>query len=277
MLRTVDDVQQRIGEFWPVALDLSRSTYPTYTDGIKTREDFADAVQRAAAEPWGEVLLHVHENKVNGLIVIDRVDDEYVSLRVCLTHGHQRECLNEVLAYVAAHYAGYTLWLGFAPENADLLAVAKENGFTLLDDSTNWTLHLDDWMVGAVDKHVSAVSKENYNDFRAVWLDDTMYWNAERIADAIDSWTLHVYRDERGVLGASACKNEGRVAEIFGFQYADGYDESIHRALLTACLCAAKEFGALHLTYFTERGGADWLGELGFQRVSDYVCYEKRL
>lgn len=221
--------------------------------------------------------MHVYDGKVNGLVVIDQVDEEYVSMCVCLTHSHQRECLDEVLVHIAARHAGRTLWLGFAPENADLLALARENAFTLLDDSTNWTLRLDDWVIQPEDAHVSAVDGTNYADFRAVWTDTGMYWNAERIRAALDQWRLHVYRDESGVRGAVACMDEGTAAEIFGFQYNSGYDERVHRALLTACLNAEKYAGKAHLTYFTDRGEAEWLGELGFRRVSDYVCYEKRL
>lgn len=277
MLIPVDDIDARVAEFWPVALDLTRSTYPTYTDGIKTREDFVDTVHRASGADWGEVLLHVHGGAVNGLVVIDQVDEEYVSLRVCLTHAHQRECLDEVLAHVAAKHAGRTLWLGFAPENADLLALARDNGFALLDDSTNWTLHLDDWAILPEDAHVSAVDHTNYADFRTAWTDADMYWNADRIWDAFDRWTLFTYRDECGVRGAVACMNDDAAAEIFGFQYAGSYCQRVHRALLASCVNAVKAAGTRYLSYFTDRGEADWLAEIGFCRVSDYVCYEKKL
>lgn len=277
MLRPVDDLERRIAEFWPVTLDLTRSTYPTYIDGIKTREDFADSIHRAAVADWGEVLLHVHGDDVNGLVVIDQVDEDYVSLRVCLTHAHQRECLHEVLTHIVQKHAGRTLWLAFAPDNAELLTLAAENNFTLLDDSTNWTIHLTDWVIQPEDAHVLAVTRENYADFRAVWTEDGMYWNADRIWEALDQWTLHVCRDERSVRGAVACMDEGISAEIFGFLYAGGYDEQVHRSLLAACLNATKSAGKRHLTYFTDRGEANWLCELGFRRVSDYVCYEKIL
>ena len=105
-----------IAEFWPVALDLTHSTYPTYTDGIKTQADFAKTVHCAASENWGEVLIHLRNGEVNGLLVADVTDDMYVSLHVCLTHAHQTECLGETLAYLRQKHAGKTLWLGFALE-----------------------------------------------------------------------------------------------------------------------------------------------------------------
>lgn len=67
------------------------------------------------------------------------------------------------------------------------------------------------------------------------------------------------------------------MLEIFGFQYRDGYDEAVHRALLTACLNSAKANGAKHLTYFSAPEEAAVMRQLAFRRVSDYRCYEKKL
>ena len=274
MLIPVDQPDARIEEFWPVALDLTHSTYPTYTDGLKTREDFAEAVRRAHREAWGEVLVHVHDGVANGLIVIDAVDDEFVSLSVCLTHAHQPECLAETLAYIAQKHPGKTLWLGFAPENEDMLAFAEAQGFRLLDDSVNWNIALADWLPCAPEEAVLPVGGDNFDAFRVLWTDEDMYWNAERIEAALNRWMLFVTADGRG---AVACMEEGVMLEIFGFQYAGGYDADAQCALMTACLNAAKAKGARYLTYFSDREEAAVMRSLSFRRVSDYRCYEKKL
>lgn len=263
-----------IAEFWPVALDLTHSTYPTYTDGIKTQADFAKAVHRAASEDWGEVLVHLWDDKMNGLLVVDVTDDAYVSLHVCLTHGHQAECLDEVLAYLRQKHAGKTLWLGFARENAEMLAFAEGRGFALLDDTVNWNISLDDWQPAATERPVQRVDGDYYDAFRALWTDESMYWNAARIRAAMERWMLFVTVDGRG---AVACLDEGVMLEIFGFQYRDGYDEATHRTLLTACLNAAHQQGSKYLTYFADREETAVMQSLGFCRVSDYVCYETKL
>ncbi|MBQ2952526.1 MAG: hypothetical protein IJE07_03125 [Clostridia bacterium] len=274
MLIPVEHPDAHIAAFWPVALDLTHSAYPTYTDGIKTRADFAEAVHRAHRADWGEVLVHLHEGEVNGLLVIDVADDEFVSLHVCLTHAHQPECLAEALDYIAGKHPGKTLWLGFAPENAEMLTFAEKSGFTLLDDTVNWNIALADWQPLELEMPVQPVSRENYAAFRALWTDASMYWNAERIEAALDRWMLFVTADGRG---AVACLDEGVMLEIFGFQYRDGYDEAVHRALMTACLNASKAKGAQYLTYFSDRCEAAVMQSLGFRRVSDYRCYEKKL
>lgn len=276
MLRPVraEELDALLEVFWPVALDLTRSTYPTYTDGVKTRADFSEAIRRAQGADWGEVLVHTHHGAVNGLIVIDEADDEFVSLHVCLTHAHQMECLAEALAYLRGKHPGKTLWLGFAPDNTEMLAFAESNGFTLLDDAVNWNIALADWQPARTDMPVQPVTREGYDAFRALWTDGSMYWNADRIEAALDRWMLFVTADGRG---AVACMDEGAMLEIFGFQYRDGYDEAVHRALLTACLSAAKEKRAQYLTYFSDRSENAVMQQLGFRRVSDYRCYEKKL
>lgn len=263
-----------IAEFWPVALDLTHSAYPTYTDGIKTQADFARAVHRAASEDWGEVLVHLWGDRVNGLLVVDVTDDAYVSLHVCLTHAHQAECLGEALAYLRRKHAGKTLWLGFAPENTEMQAFAEANGFMLLEDSVNWNISLVSWQPGAAERPVQRVDAANYEAFRALWTDENMYWNADRIRAVLDRWMLFVTVDGRGSV---ACLDEGAMLEIFGFQYRDGYDEATHRALMTACLNVAAKRGSGYLTYFADREETAVMQSLGFRRVSGYCCYEMKL
>jgi len=276
MLRAArpDELHILIDAFWPVALDLTHSAYPTYTDGIKTRENFAEAICRANAEAWGEVLVHVCDGAVNGLLVIDVADDEFVSLHVCLTRAHQPECLAEALAYVAEKHPGKTLWLGFAPVNVEMLAFAAENDFSLLDDTANWNIALADWQPVQPDALILPVTRENYAAFRALWTDQDMYWNADQSEAALDRWMLFVTADGRG---AVACLDEDVMLEIFGFQYRADYDEAVHRALMTTCLNAAKAKGAKYLTYFSDREEEPVMQSLSFRRVSDYQCYEKKL
>ena len=276
MLRAVCEAEldALIGAFWPVAPDLTHSAYPTYADGIKTREDFASVIRRAFREEWGEVLVHEQGGAENGLLVIDVTDDEFVSLHVCLTRAQQGECLAEALAYLRDRHAGKTLWLGFAPENAEMLAFTEERGFRLLDDSVNWNIALADWQPVPELLPVTPVDRENYAVFRALWTDEDMYWNAERIGAALNRWRIFVTADGRG---AVACMDDDVTPEIFGFRYAAGYDADVHRALMTACLNAEKARGARYLTYFSDREEAAVMRSLGFRRVSDYRCCEMKL
>lgn len=270
MLIPVDDLERRIAQFWPAAQDVTCSAYPTYADGVKSFDDFEEKLRKASAEDWGEVLMH---DSGDALVLIETEGEEYVSLRLW-AKGEQCAVLADALAYLTAHYSRRTLWLGFAPENAQMLAFARVNGFTLLDDLVNWTLRLEDVSACPADDAALRVTRENYAAFRSLWTDRTMYWNADRIWDTFDQWTLFITRDGRA---AAACMDEDIMLEIFGFQYGDGYDEAAHRALLAAFIRHGCEKGAKHLTYFSDHAEAAVMRSLHFRRVSDYVCYETKL
>lgn len=155
-----------------------------------------------------------------------------------------------------------------------MLAFARAQGFSLLEESVNWNIALTAWRPGPPDKHVLPVTGENYAAFRALWTDTNMYWNADCIEAALERWLLFVMDDGSG---AAACMVYDAGVEIFGFEYCGGYHEGTHRALMTACLNAAKQRGGTSLTYFSDREEAAVLQSLGFRRVSDYCCYEMKL
>ena len=278
MLRPVkaEELLTLAEEFWPQTQDLTCSTYPTYTDGIKTKSDFTHQLCRAVEEDWGEVLLHLWEGQVNGLLLIDQVDEQYVSLQVCLTKAYQHVCLTEALWYISGKHPGKTLWIGFAPNNRELLDFVEQQGFMLQERSINWTLHLALWQEQEISTCVHAVTRENYEQFRSLWTESEMYWTADRIREHLDLWRLFVYRDGECLCGAAACMDEGLMLEIFGFQYAAGYDRTVHQALMTACLRDAKG-RAQHLSYFSSEEEVPVMNALGFERVSDYLFYEKKL
>lgn len=264
---TDEEMSLSLDSFWPAALDLRRSGYPTYTDGVKTRADWEKHISCAARDAWGEVLLYRHDEAPAGLATVELVDDEYLSLPVCVCLDYQQEMLEELLEYLTARYPGRTLWLGFAPENTQRLAFARDHHFELLDDLVNW--NAQGWPSGPMPEGVRSITEESYEDFRCLWTDEAIYWNAERIRDALDKWLLFVTDS-----AAVACMDVGVMLEVFGFAYREDADPLQMRGLLEACLNAA---GKRPLTYFASREESDMMEELGFRRISGYVCYQKTL
>ncbi len=59
MLRTLKQEEfEQYAEFaFSLVLDLSKSSYPTYTDGIKTKEDFIRTAKKALEKENEEILL----------------------------------------------------------------------------------------------------------------------------------------------------------------------------------------------------------------------------
>lgn len=71
-----------------------------------------------------------------------------------------------------------------------LKPVRAEELDALLDDSVNWNIAPADWQPARTDVPVQTVTRESYDAFRALWTDERMYWNADRIGAAQSpAWT----------------------------------------------------------------------------------------
>ena len=61
---TIEDIT-KYGEFvYNLALDQSKSCYPTYTDGIKTKEAFFEDARKSITKDNFEMLLFFYENRM---------------------------------------------------------------------------------------------------------------------------------------------------------------------------------------------------------------------
>ena len=66
---TREEGESYIDFAYELALDPSRSGYPTYADGIKTKEDFADTCISGLTREDRQVLLYLEDGAVSGWIL----------------------------------------------------------------------------------------------------------------------------------------------------------------------------------------------------------------
>ncbi len=283
MLRHVDksELPALIEQFWPLTQDFTRSTYPTYADGIKTQADFASALTQALAREGKEVLVYLHQGRITGLAVIDVVDDTEAMLQICLWTDHASEMLAELLSHMRATASGHRLTVGFPPENTTLESFLNANGFEKLDESSCWKRDLSTWQAQDGLPQVELVTESSFAQFRASWQEEDMYWTADRIHAAWDRWRLFLCRDECGVRGVTACmvgeqmdQVGGGMVEPCGVMYdARGYDPLTFQALMTACLRLCQQRKNRHLVYFASEEEKQTMVCMGFELVSGYRCY----
>lgn len=62
------DFDRFVGLAYELALDMTKSGYPTYADGIKTKNDFIDRARKAFSRDNEEILLFERDGKVAGWI-----------------------------------------------------------------------------------------------------------------------------------------------------------------------------------------------------------------
>lgn len=284
MLRVLkqEEFEQYVEFAFSLALDLTKSGYPTYADGIKTKEDFIRTAKKALEKENEEILLFSLDGEVKGWIHYYFLpEDNYLSPESFLTESSPEAAVEEFICYVSEKYPGADLYMGFPKENERVVMYLETDGFRQLEYSYPHVLHLEEYSCRKVPEQAVRVTKETYAAFAQIH--DTqageMYWNSERIQKTLDDWSIYAYNENGMTLGALYCLDEGRMLEIFGIDFREGIvREDCYRALMAACLNEAKQRGDKHLTYFAEEEKETAiLREFGFHGIGTYVCYIKRI
>lgn len=282
MLRscTEQEFKQYADFVYELALDPSRSSYPTYTDGIKTKEMFLERAQSAFSKATEEILLFEYEETVEGWIHYYFIsEDHYLSAVTFNIQTHMKQALQEFLEFVQIRFKGYELYLGFPTDNKNAVDFLSNHEFECIEDDFNNTAFLEKYEPIPISDSVILITKENFNYFRTLHrtFEQDMYWNSDRIYAALDKWIIFVKLRQDEVLGSVYlidCDDDW--FEIFGIDMKDEiFDSEVFYELLGKALNTAKERNGKYMTFFCEKEQLEIVKKLGFQCISEYVCYKK--
>ena len=282
MLRscTEQEFKQYADFVYELALDPSRSSYPTYTDGIKTKEMFLERAQSAFSKATEEILLFEYEETVEGWIHYYFIpEDHYLSAVTFNIQTHMKQALQEFLEFVQIRFKGYELYLGFPTDNKNAVDFLSNHEFECIEDDFNNTAFLEKYEPIPISDSVILITKENFNYFRTLHrtFEQDMYWNSDRIYAALDKWIIFVKLHQDEVLGSVYlidCDDDW--FEIFGIDMKDEiFDSEVFYELLGKALNTAKERNGKYMTFFCEKEQLEIVKKLGFQCIGEYVCYKK--
>jgi hypothetical protein len=281
------DFERYVDFVYQLALDSTKSGYPTYTDGIKTKDDFvararkafsANGEENSAASE--EILLYEQGGKVEGWIHYFYLpEDHYLdTCSFCIASG-MGEALIEFIAFAGEHFPGSELYLGFPKENTEAVDTLKLLNFDCIEESYNDVIDFEDYVSQPEDAGIISINRENYDFFsRLHSQNNDMYWNSARILDAIDRWRIYVCLSKEEAVGAIYYMDDMRMPEIFGIDFSGGiYSGNIYRALLTTALNDSKCRGAKHMIFFNEGESQTDAIACGFRCVGKYLCFKKVL
>lgn len=258
-----------------LALDISRSSYPTYTDGIKSKEDFINIALKSLSDPNREILLFLHGGQVLGWINYYIIpEDKYIGLEAFNTEKHTKIAIKEFEAYCKKRFRGYTLYLGFSSENEEAVSCLKENSYNLLETSYPNIFHFKDYKPLKCSDKIVKIEKENYSLFEKLHkaVDADMFWNSQRIFDNLSNWQILYYSDEK--VQCAVYFTGKRIMEIFGVDFSDkNYDTDVLREMIIKCMNICHSLGAEHLYYFSEKDEDEILLKLGFKCLGQYNCF----
>jgi len=282
MLRkaTDADILQYRDYAYQLSQSFTTSSFPTYLDGIKTREDFYEVASR---KDRCEVLLFEQERVLGWIHYYWEEEERFISFYSFLTEEQVEEAIDEFLAYAGERFAGYQIDFGFPAENVRATAYLQKCGFTLGEESEVFVLHFKDYEPKAEDTCIRDVTSENWDDFKRLHDEHTdMYWNSERLHKALlgqvrRPWHFHIYYREGQPMAAIYYVFVDSFMEIFGVDFAEGrYDAAIFHALFVRALNHSKACGMTDMTYFSEGEENEVLEKLGFRYITKYVLYWNR-
>ena len=283
---SLEDIE-KYGEFvYELAINQEKSCYPTYADGIKTKEDFFREAKKAIESDTGELLLYFHENKAEGWIQYFWIEkDHYLQVSGCNIDVGMQQALEELLILFKERFQGYEFYFGCADVNVEAIEFLKRNAFTCIEEDYNNSFFFEDYELRPESKNVREISRDNFEDFCKVHapIEENTYWNCERVLAKIDSWKIYVYYEKEEPVGAIFFDKNGEYREIVGLEFLEGkYSKERFQSLLERSLNEGKRSKAKYLTFLCEEEEQMEeklcaMKELGFVYVGKYVCYLKKL
>ncbi|MCI6952089.1 MAG: hypothetical protein MR740_07940 [Clostridium sp.] len=127
---TMQDIRDYGDWAYSLALDPTRSGYPTYCDGIKTKAEFLTAAKQALMRETEELLLFRMDGAVEGWISLTWIpEDGYLQVDSFNIRRGTRRALEELLTLLERHYSGYTAHFGFPGKTATRYAIFARRGF----------------------------------------------------------------------------------------------------------------------------------------------------
>lgn len=280
MLRipTANEFEEYSERAYVLALDPSRSSFPSYADGIKTKEDFLAIAKRGFESENEEIYIFEHGGEMRGWIHFYVMkEDKYISLEAFETDGFEKEQFADFVALLKEKYTGYEVTAGFPSQNERAVSAAIENGFEIIEESAVNILFFSNYEPQPESGRVEPLTKNNLAVFAKLHDKVEMYWNTKRLTEAYfggDKWRIYL-TEKDGKAAAIYFVYAENIAEIFGLDFSDGFDGTAAEELLTAALNEAKKnVSAKAMYWFTEDERETELAKrFGAEKFTDYKAF----
>ena len=253
--------------------DLTKSSFPTYLDGIKTKEDFMRIIDRAINSDDTEILFYKEDDVVVGWIQYYWiVDDKYLGFEIFNIERNIANAIDEFLAYIKNIFNDYQIFFRFPFENTDAISHLNDLGYIKSEESDVFTLDMKKYEIKEEDKNIVEVNKDNYNDFKLLHDEhQDMYWNSDRLYSAIlgkteNKWHMFLYYEDNKPIGNIYFTYIRNMMEVYGIDIVG--DKDIAEPLLIKALNKTKEDGIEYMTIFT--GGYE--SEIARKIGLNYIC-----
>lgn len=284
MLRKMqrNEFEQYVNFAYELAMDLSHSGFPVYTDRVKTKEDFVRTSREGTERDEDEILLFEHNGVVEGWVHYFHMSGEkYIGVCSIIIREGFAKALGEVLAYWKEKFPGYSWHMYFPEENKEAVSYLKECGYEDRSQEVVDVLLFEDYLGKPESGDVVEIGKDNFEIFREVHsrYESSMYWTSDRIAASIEKWEIFAYIKDGECKGILYYFGKGAAdLEIFGLEAPEGKcSPEAAEKLLVSCLNQAKMSGAKSMYFFNEAPICEITKKLGFKCVTVAHYFEAEM
>lgn len=254
---------------YEISLKLANTSFPVYTDGVKTKEDFFRAAKTSMEREDEELLLFLENGAAEGVLSFFALaDDRYLGVKFLSVRKHYAKALAELFAYWQENYRGYEWDVYFPEENTEALAYMNGCGRRAAEVNVVDVLLFDEYVPQSERGAVFPINRRNFAVFAELHrhYEADMYWTSERIRSSLDNWAIFALEGK----GAVYYNGKGGAdLEIFGVDFLDGrWEAETAEELLIACLNYAKRSGAKSMYFFNDPKMHEIAAALGFRRVT---------
>lgn len=277
---SLEQIQEYKEFAYTLSQDFKTSSFPTYLDTLKTKEDFMFIIDRCVKEKVdnAEILLYKEEDEVLGLIqYYYLIEDKYLGFEIFNVKRNIAKAIDEFLDYIKDDFNEYQIHFGFPFENQEAVNHLEEIGFNKGEDSDVFVLHFKDYLPLEEDDNIVKVNKDNWHDFKLLHDKHTdMYWNSDRLYKALLNetkypWHMYLYYENDKAIGSIYFTYVRRMMEIFGIDILD--NKEIIKPLIIKALNKSKEDGLETMCVFAEEDESKILKEIGLNYICKYVMY----
>ena len=276
-----EEIEVYMDFLYGLATDITKSSYPTFCDGIKTKEDFLRFAYESFDNPNDTILLFEKDGEVLGSVHYYYIkEDNYLSTFSFQSKSDMDIFFEELLKHLSEKYKGTDFYIGFSNLNTVLTKVLKKKKFKLIDNTFHTIFDMKEIKTTNPSPLVSRISRENFQKFEQLHQNiiGEMYWNSERILDDFDNWAIFIYEKENVVLGAIYYMIFDDMVEIFGIDYLNSqFDNEVFKELVIKVIYEVEIEKKQYINYFVEKEEYAEAMNLGFKGLGKYLCFLKKI
>ncbi len=272
-----EDVINLLPDMYEIALVKEKSSFPTFTDKIKTKTDFINVALNSFSCENEEILLYNEGGNTCGWIHYSN-DNGYISVLSILNKNNNANHLTEFLQFISnINYK--EIYVGMCGENTVTCKKLESLGFKKVEELNCTSLLISDYKKIKPKANIIKINLDNYDLFEKIHKQKDMdfYWNSARIKNNINNWNIYVCVENQKALAAIYSIENKYMHEIFGIDFLNKADLEVSVSLINSLIIDVEKSNKKHLTYFCEDFELNRLIESGFIYIGKYINYTLQL